>query len=102
MKVTLGASIEQANGQWWKCDVELDETDLVRILVQMDGPDPARLNTGDVFKILEPEAQRLLLADLMIRHPSTRTEENQRQMLEAAAQRDKAVEQVKARVGQPA
>jgi hypothetical protein len=60
LRIVRGGSAETASGRWVKFDVELDESDLQRILVEND-MSGARLSVREVFSILEAEAETLIL-----------------------------------------
>ena len=67
MKILRGGSAETANGKWVKFDVELDESDLQRILIEHELvhsgnrlAEKLNLTVGQVFQILEAEAEMLV------------------------------------------
>lgn len=59
MRILRGGSAESASGRWVKFDVELDESDLQRILVENDMVG-AKLSVREVFTLLEAEAEVLV------------------------------------------
>jgi hypothetical protein len=59
LKILRGGSAETASGKWVKFDVELDETDLQRILSETNIV-ASTLSVRDVFSLLEAEAETLV------------------------------------------
>lgn len=97
MHVNVSMSVELANTNWVKTEILLDEVDLMRLLVEQ-GFDPehevlkAKLSTTLVFKILESEAQRLLLATMVTRFETAlRSAENLAKIKAYQDQRDAAL-----------
>lgn len=66
MKVRAAWSGEMANQSWRKADVDCDESDLLRLGFEY-GFDAHRLTNSQAYKLLEAEANRLLLAQLITR-----------------------------------
>jgi hypothetical protein len=60
VRLVRGGSAQTASGAWVKFDVELDESDLQRILIEHD-MNGAQLSVREVFAILEAEAETLLI-----------------------------------------
>lgn len=89
VKVRVGNSVELANTEWRKSDVELDETDLTRLLAEAGLPLDIFIPAQKAFLILEAEGQRLLLA-IMIRRYSLMfdSEQSRKQLQEFQKQRD--------------
>lgn len=70
MKVGYGWSGELTPGRWTKLKIELDETDLQR-LVRTAGISPeitSRIGVVDAYDLLSLEAERLLLVKLANRY----------------------------------
>lgn len=67
MQVRVGTSFELADTSWRKSDVTLDEIDLQRLFVEAELAPDTVVSTQKAFQILEAEAQRLLLAQLISR-----------------------------------
>lgn len=88
MQVRHGWSGEYAPNTWGKVDVYLDETDLLRILAENNiGLRPEQAPLVVTFKLLDAEAQRLLLAILVNRYRYS-VEDGKRQMAQMVEQRD--------------
>ncbi len=70
MKVRQGWSGEVEPNRWAKFDIEVDEIDLIRILVEAGIPVEVGVDlpTATVFQILENEAERLVLVKLITRY----------------------------------
>jgi hypothetical protein len=70
MRVTQGWSGEVEANRWAKVSVELDETDLLRLINEADGHSTYvdETPTAAVFKLLDGEAERLVLYKLMTAH----------------------------------
>lgn len=66
MRVRAGWSGEMANQSWRKADVDCDESDLLRLSVE-HGFDTAKLTVAQAYKLLEAEANQLLIAQLITR-----------------------------------
>lgn len=69
MKVRSGWSGEVGPNQWSKFDVELDEVDLRRLLLENDVDPDQTLSVTQVFQLLEAQAEYLILAKLVTRYP---------------------------------
>ncbi len=67
MKVHHGWSGEFSSGKWAKFDVELDETDLMRMLheADIDMTHPHLVKERHAFMLLQAEAEVLLLLKMM-------------------------------------
>lgn len=65
MRIKLGWTGE-FSGQWFKADVEVDEGDLTRLLIEGGVPSEVtdRLSTKIAFRLLKNEAELLLLTKL--------------------------------------
>ncbi len=68
MLVRQGWSGETASNRWAKFDIELDETDLGRLLREHDIAPPEALSTVDAYRLLEAEAERLVRVKLAQRY----------------------------------
>ena len=66
MQVMIGWTGETEPNRWRKIEVTLDETDLLRMLKENDLFSDG-LTTVDVFKLLEIEANRLVLSEIATR-----------------------------------
>jgi hypothetical protein len=76
MRIRAGWSGEMANQSWRKADVDCDESDLQR-LANEHGFDVARLTNAQAYQLLEAEANRLLIGQLIARFPPFNTPEYQ-------------------------
>ena len=67
MRVRMGWSGETESGQWQKADVELDEDDVTRLLLEHELPADirTRLPAKLVFQLLQNAAEALLLTRLV-------------------------------------
>lgn len=65
MKISKGFSEEVGSNSWAKADVELDEGDLERMLVDNGLSLSADLTHSQVYGILSLEAERLLTAEYL-------------------------------------
>lgn len=67
MRVRMGWSGETETGQWQKADVELDEDDVTRLLLEHELPTDirTRLPAKLVFQLLQNAAEALLLTRLV-------------------------------------
>jgi hypothetical protein len=65
MKVTKGFSEELKSCSWAKVDVELDEDDLLRLLLENDRS-PESLTLSTAYAILSAEAERLLTVEYVL------------------------------------
>ncbi len=64
-----GWSGEVSSGRWAKADVTLEEEDLRRLLRAHDLADAEDLlTTTEAYRLLEGEAERLILLKLVMRH----------------------------------
>lgn len=63
MRIVRGGSAQTHSGNWVKFDIELDEHDLQRILVENDMLD-VQLTVRQVFSILVGEAELLVTVKL--------------------------------------
>ncbi len=109
MKIMLGDTIEKTDStgekHWHKAQVELDETDLLRLLVEGGfdqgvnaGAAYADIGTRDAFNLLEAETELLLGAALVMTGGLDKeTFAAAREALEA--RKAKALEKFKARIG---
>lgn len=64
MQVRVGWSGETQHNVWEKADISLDEGDLLRLLADADVPPDRPLPTSVVHKLLQNEAEILLLSKL--------------------------------------
>ncbi len=79
MRVRQGWSGEVSSNRWAKFDVELEEDDLRRILTN-DKLDPStadKLSTTQAYRLLEIEAERLVLLKLVRRYGYSSAEARQ-------------------------
>lgn len=66
VKVMLGWSGETDRNVWRKCDVTVDDTDLVRLLVERDiSFANSEISTKATFQLLQNEAETLLLKKML-------------------------------------
>jgi hypothetical protein len=92
MHVSVSQSVELANGQWVRTDLQLDEVDLKRLLIEAGKAIEPVLTVGRAFTILEAEARRLLLATMVVRFQvALQTPENLAQIKAYQDQRDVAL-----------
>jgi len=63
LRIVRGGSAETASGKWVKFDVELDESDIQRILIANDIAGHV-LSVRDAFQLLEAEAEFLVVAKM--------------------------------------
>lgn len=78
--------------EWVKCSVELDEDDLRRILRAAGlGVTPDELSTADAFRLLEAEAETLVIAKLTARYRY----DGQARLGELRATKDKIISQLR-------
>jgi hypothetical protein len=107
MRVMLGETVQRtdANGDhhWHKAEVELDETDLLRLIVEagfepgVNALDTVDLSVRDAFNLLEVETEILLGAALVLNGGLDKeTYVSARATLES--RKAKTVEKVKAQV----
>lgn len=68
MKVRHGWSGEVKPNVWAKAQVELEEEDLRRLLVQIGLPDFFPISVSHAYQLLEVEAERLLTVKLIARY----------------------------------
>lgn len=68
MRIGHGWSGEIATNRWVKLKVELDENDLIRLLREAGLSSETQLRTVDAFRLLDAEAERLLLAKMIERY----------------------------------
>jgi len=73
VRVRHGWSGEYKSNQWGKFDVDLDESDVHRLLHEAGLADAA-VTTTEAFLLLNSEAQRLLISGMMARYDYPRTD----------------------------
>jgi len=97
MQILVGWSGETANANWRRVDLTLDETDFRRLCLEYGIPVESIQDApvSKIFGLLEIEAQRLLMAELIMRFPSTfKTDENMALLQEYGVGKDKAVARI--------
>lgn len=97
MKVRSGWNSEYARKKY---DVELEEADLARILMQ-NGLDPAfttRLSTGVAHCLLHWEAE-ILSRQTLVEHDPEQAQHQQQVIGDFTAKRDELVKRLKAKLG---
>lgn len=99
MRVRAGWSGEMANGSWRKADVDCDETDLLRLAQECGFAAPA-LTNAQAYQLLEAEANRLLVSQLITRFGATfQTPEYLAEFASYNAARDSVVTIIRATQG---
>lgn len=99
MQVEQGWSGEVRPNQWAKIKIVLDETDLRRMLHAEGYPalDPATLPVMLVYKLLDIEAERLLLGKLAARYGQL--DEHRPRLVELRDQRAQALDVLRGLLG---
>lgn len=96
MEVRIGNSIELADTSWRRQDITLDETDLQRLLIDAGHNPDIFVPTDKAFRILELEAQRLLLYQMIVRYEiAMKTSENIALVQRYKKQRDDLLDSLK-------
>lgn len=75
MRVRQGWSGEFTPNQWGKLDIDVDEDDLYRMLIENGLPEDVTLTNSEVFALLNSEARRLLATALLDRFGGTAAED---------------------------
>jgi hypothetical protein len=97
VKLRQGWSGEVGGGRWAKFDLSLDETDLRRLLVDAGiDVDPVELPLTLAFRLLEAEAETLVLAKLVSRYGMDGSTAATR-ISELSAAKTQALQQIRAR-----
>lgn len=91
MKVRHGWSGEIKPNVWGKVQIELEEEDLRRLLMQNDLPADFPISVNHAYQLLEVEAERLLTAKLISRFGF----DGQDQLAALTEQRIKIIEKLK-------
>lgn len=101
MRVRHGWSGETSSNRWAKFDLELEEEDLRRLLTSKDLPASTvdTLSLNQAFRLLEIEAERLVLVKLAARFGYDPAEARS-QIKELAAESDTILAPLRERVGQ--
>lgn len=99
MRVRAGWSGEMANQSWRKADVDCDESDIVRIAMEFSF-NPSQVTTVLAYRLLEAEANRLLMAQLIQRFgPQFGTDAYRAEYQRYDSDRTQAINEVRAMQG---